>query len=43
MKHPTFVKKHNMAIRPNKNWIATKVIVSIHTPGLSPPIKADAS
>jgi hypothetical protein len=23
--HPTFVKKHNMAIRPNKNWIATKV------------------
>jgi hypothetical protein len=25
LKHPTFVKKHNMAIRPNKNWIATKV------------------
>jgi hypothetical protein len=25
MKHPTFVKKYNMAIRPNKNWIATKV------------------
>jgi hypothetical protein len=24
-KHPTFVKKYNMAIRPNKNWIATKV------------------
>ena len=23
--HPAFVKKHNMAIRPNKNWIATKV------------------
>jgi hypothetical protein len=27
MKHPAFVKKHNMAIRPNKNWIATKVYV----------------
>ena len=23
--HPAFVKKNNMAIRPNKNWIATKV------------------